>query len=131
MNDKSEELPNPAPVVNQGWYMVARTDVQKILNHASAKNGPSLVCVWAAMMDIANSERSATFDTPVAAVARKAGLSYKPTLTALHRLQEINLLKITNRKAFGSNENEISTYQVITKLSFNVNTNKNEHEVAK
>jgi hypothetical protein len=127
MENKNGELPSSEPVVNIGWYPIARSDVQKILNNAAAKNGPSLVCVWTAIMDIANSERRATFDSPVAAIARKAGLAYKATLTALHRLQEINMLKITTRKAFGSNENEISTYQVITKVSLNVNTNKNEN----
>lgn len=116
MNDKSEEPQNSAPVVNQGWYKVARADVQKILNNASAKNGPSLVCVWAAMMDIANAEHGATFDRPIAAIARKAGLAYKATLMALHRLQEMGMLKITSHKAFNSNENEISTYQVISKV---------------
>jgi len=127
MKDEKEDLQSSDPAQNRGWYPILRTDVQKILNNASAKNGPSLVCVWTAMMDIANNERSATFDTPVAAIARKAGLSYKATLTALHRLQGINLLKITTRRVFGSKENEISTYQVITKLSLNVNTNKNEN----
>jgi hypothetical protein len=116
MKKNSEEIPNSDPVLSKGWYMVARTDVQKILNHASAKNGPSLVCVWAAMMDIANAEHKATFDRPVAAIARKAGVAYKATLNALHRLQEIEMLKITSHKAFGSNENEISTYQVISKI---------------
>ena len=94
-----------------GWFAVARADIAQILDHAGAKNGPSLVCVWVALLSIANAFRATSITVSVSTIARAAGMGYKATLGALHALTETGLLAITARKAESSSvTNEVSEY---------------------
>ena len=101
-----------------GWFAVARADIAQILDHAGAKNGPSLVCVWVALLNISNACRSTSITIPVSTVARAAGITYRPTLKALHALEEIGLVSITTRMAERSAyTNEPSEYTLHATVS--------------
>ena len=59
-----------------GWFPVGRLDVERILDHAGEKNGPSLIAVWCALLSLANAGGGCELTIPVNAIARAAGLSY-------------------------------------------------------
>ena len=100
-----------------GWYPVGRQDISTILDHAGEKNGPSLIAVWCALLSLANAGGSCELTIPVNAVARTAGLSYKPTLTALHALAGMNLLEIEERYGVDRRNREPSKYTLKASVS--------------
>ena len=100
-----------------GWFAVARRDVETILDNAGEKNGPSLIAVWCALLSLANAGGSCELTVPVNAVARTAGLSYKPTLTALRCLCDIGLLTIEERYGTDRRNREPSKYTLKASVS--------------
>ena len=100
-----------------GWYPVGRLDVERILDNAGAKNGPSLIAVWCALLSLANAGGSCELTVPVNAIARAAGLSYKPTLTALRCLSGIGLLTIEERYGTDRRNREPSKYTLKASVS--------------
>jgi hypothetical protein len=100
-----------------GWFPVARRDVETILDHAGEKNGPSLIAVWCALLSLANAGGSCELTIPVNAIARAAGLSYKPTLSALRCLSGIGLLTIEERYGTDRRNREPSKYTLKASVS--------------
>ncbi len=100
-----------------GWFPISRRDIETILDHAGEKNGPSLVAVWCACLSLANAGGSCELTVPVNAVARTAGLSYKPTLTALRCLCDIGLLTIEERYGTDRRNREPSKYTLKASVS--------------
>ena len=100
-----------------GWFPIARRDIETILDHAGEKNGPSLVAVWCACLSLANAGGSCELTTPVNAIARASGLSYKPTLTALRCLSGIGLLTIEERFGTDRRNREPSKYTLKASVS--------------
>lgn len=100
-----------------GWFPIARRDVETILDHAGEKNGPSLIAVWCACLSLANSGGSCELTIPVNAVARAAGLSYKPTHAALRCLCGIGLLTIEERYGTDRRNREPSKYTLKASVS--------------
>jgi len=100
-----------------GWYPIARRDVETILDHAGEKNGPSLIAVWCACLSLANSGGSCSLTVPVNAIARAAGLSYKPVLSALRCLCDIGLLTIEERYGTDRRNREPSKYTLLASVS--------------
>lgn len=98
-----------------GWFPVSRRDIETILDHAGEKNGPSLIAVWCACLSLANSGGSCELTVPVNAVARAAGLSYKPTHAALHCLSGIGLLTVEKR--YGTDRRNLEPSKYILKAS--------------
>ena len=95
-----------------GWYPIARRDIERILDHAAEKNGPSLIAVWCACLSLANAGGSCELTVPVNAIARAAGLTYKPAHAALHYLSGIGLLTIEERYGTDRRNREPSKYTV-------------------
>jgi hypothetical protein len=93
-----------------GWFAFARLDFERILDHAGAKNGPSLIVVWCACLSLANAGGSCELTVPVNAIARACGLSYKPTHAALRCLCDIGLLTIEERYGTDRRNREPSKY---------------------
>ena len=100
-----------------GWFPIARRDIETILDHAGEKNGPSMVVVWCACLSLANAGGSCELTIPVNAIARAAGLSYKPTLAALHCLAGIGLLTIEERFGTDRRNREPSKYTLKASVS--------------
>ncbi len=100
-----------------GWYPVGRRDVATILDYSGEKNGPSLIAVWCALLSLANAGGSCELTVPVNAIARTAGLSYKPTLTALRCLCDIGLLTIEERYGVDRRNREPSKYTLLASVS--------------
>ncbi len=100
-----------------GWYPIARRDVETILDHAGEKNGPSLIAVWCALLSLANAGGSCELTVPVNAIARAAGLSYKPVLSALRCLCDIGLLTIEERYGVDRRNREPSKYTLLASVS--------------
>lgn len=100
-----------------GWFPVARRDIERILDHAAEKNGPSLIAVWCACLSLANSGGSCEMTVPVNAVARAAGLSYKPAHAALRCLCDIGLLTIEERYGTDRRNREPSKYTLKASVS--------------
>jgi hypothetical protein len=100
-----------------GWYPVSRRDISTILDNAGEKNGPSLIAVWCALLSLANAGGSCELTIPVNAIARAAGLSYKPTLSALRCLSGIGLLKIEERYGTDRRNREPSKYTLKASVS--------------
>ena len=100
-----------------GWFPVGRLDVERILDNAGEKNGPSLIAVWCALLSLANAGGSCELTIPVNAIARAAGLSYKPTLTALRCLSGIGLLTIEERYGTDRRNREPSKYTLKASVS--------------
>jgi len=100
-----------------GWYPVARADVETILDNSGEKNSTSLVAVWNALLSLANAGGSCELTAPVNAIARAAGLSYKPTLSALRYLATIGLLKIEERHGQDRRNREPSKYTIMASVS--------------
>ena len=100
-----------------GWYPVSRQDIERILDSAGEKNGPSLIAVWCACLSLANAGGSCELTVPVNAIARAAGLSYKPTLKALHCLNGIGLLTVEERYGTDRRNREPSKYTLKASVS--------------
>lgn len=100
-----------------GWFPISRRDIETILDHAGEKNGPSLVAVWCALLSLANSGGSCELTVPVNAIARAAGLSYKPTHAALHCLSATGLLTIEERYGTDRRNREPSKYTLKASVS--------------
>lgn len=100
-----------------GWFPISRRDVETILDNAGEKNGPSLIAVWCACLSLANAGGSCELTVPVNAIARIAGLSYKPTLKALHCLNGIGLLTIEERYGTDRRNREPSKYTLKASVS--------------
>ena len=100
-----------------GWYPVSRRDIETILDNAGEKNGPSLIAVWCACLSLANAGGSCELTVPVNAIARAAGLSYKPTHAALHCLSGIGLLTIEERYGTDRRNREPSKYTLKASVS--------------
>lgn len=100
-----------------GWFPVGRQDIETILDYSGAKNGPSLIAVWCALLSLANAGGSCELTIPVNAIARAAGLSYKPTLTALRCLSGIGLLTIEERYGTDRRNREPSKYTLKASVS--------------
>lgn len=100
-----------------GWFPLSRQDIETILDHAGEKNGPSLIAVWCACLSLANAGGSCELTVPVNAIARAAGLSYKPTHAALHCLSGIGLLTIEERYGTDRRNREPSKYTLKASVS--------------
>jgi hypothetical protein len=100
-----------------GWFPVSRRDVATILDYSGEKNGPSLIAVWCACLSLANAGGSCELTIPVNAIARAAGLSYKPTHAALHCLSGIGLLTIEERYGTDRRNREPSKYTLKASVS--------------
>ena len=100
-----------------GWFPIARRDVEMILDNAGEKNGPSLIAVWCACLSLANAGGSCSLTVPVNAIARIAGLSYKPVLAALRCLCDIGLLTIEERYGTDRRNREPSKYTLKASVS--------------
>jgi hypothetical protein len=100
-----------------GWYPVSRRDIETILDNAGEKNGPSLIAVWCACLSLANAGGSCELTVPVNAIARAAGLTYKPVLSALRCLRDIGLLKIEERYGTDRRNREPSKYTLKASVS--------------
>jgi len=100
-----------------GWFPIARRDIETILDCAGEKNGPSLVAVWCACLSLANADGSCELTVPVGAIARIAGLSYKPAHAALRCLCDIGLLTIEERYGTDRRNREPSKYTLKASVS--------------
>ncbi|MGI6391972.1 MAG: hypothetical protein ACOX7Q_17585 [Kiritimatiellia bacterium] len=100
-----------------GWFPVGRRDIETILDHAGEKNGPSLIAVWCALLSLANAGGSCELTVPVNAIARAAGLTYKPVLSALRCLCDIGLLTIEERYGTDRRNREPSKYTLKASVS--------------
>jgi hypothetical protein len=100
-----------------GWFPISRRDISTILDNAGEKNGPSLIAVWCACLSLANAGGSCELTIPVNAIARAAGLSYKPTHAALHCLSGIGLLTIEERYGTDRRNREPSKYTLKASVS--------------
>lgn len=100
-----------------GWYPISRRDIETILDNAGEKNGPSLIAVWCALLSLANAGGSCELTVPVNAIARAAGLTYKPVNAALHYLSGIGLLTIEERYGTDRRNREPSKYTLKASVS--------------
>ena len=100
-----------------GWFPLSRQDIERILDHAAEKNGPSLIAVWCACLSLANAGGSCELTVPVNAIARAAGITYKPTHAALRCLCDIGLLTIEERYGTDRRNREPSKYTVKASVS--------------
>ena len=116
-------MPNTAGRKKGGGYERGRlvpdfeADIESILDHAGEKNGPSLIAVWCACLSLANAGGSCELTVPVNAIARIAGLSYKPVLAALRCLCDIGLLTIEERYGTDRRNREPSKYTLKASVS--------------
>ncbi|MDX9792979.1 MAG: hypothetical protein RBU24_05710 [Kiritimatiellia bacterium] len=100
-----------------GWFPLSRQDIETLLDYAGEKNYPSLIAVWCACLSLANAGGSCELTVPVNAIARAAGLTYKPAHAALHYLSGIGLLTIEERYGTDRRNREPSKYTLKASVS--------------
>lgn len=80
-----------------GWFPVSRDDMERILDSAGPKDGPTLFTVWCALLSLANLQHSNDVVAPVNQIARMSGLAYRATWVTLQKLSNIGMIDIEAR----------------------------------
>lgn len=100
-----------------GWFKIFRADVARILTHGATDDAkikpPTIVCIWCALVSIANEQKSTKFNVSVGLIAYQSGVSRRTAVHGLAVLEgKLQMLSRTENKVPGSKQQLEDTYEI-------------------